>query len=108
MQYYSIYSENRLTPSAGHASCLLLGAEQGCPGGCAAGISIYASQEFAPSQTHPFHEGFFVAEGHGIAIVGSEIFNIQAGMSFFVPKGTEHSIRCCGENPVKVFWFHSS
>lgn len=107
MQHYSVFDETKLKTSLGHASCVLLGAEQGCPDSCAAGISVYCAREFAPAQQHPFHEGFFVAEGDGAALVGEETFEIHAGTSFFVPKQVRHTLRCTGETPVKVFWFHS-
>ncbi len=107
MRCYSVFDAAKLKASLGHASCVLLGTEQGCPDSCSAGVSVYDSPDFAPAQQHPFHEGFFVAEGDGAALVGDEIFEIHAGTSFFVPKQVQHTLRCTGEIPVKVFWFHA-
>lgn len=106
MQYYSIFTNEKLKPSAGHSSYIMLGAEQGCVGDCAAGISVYFSHEFSPAQSHPYQEGFYVISGVGLAKVGDNIFEISEAMSFLVPRGTEHSICSSGAEPVKVFWFH--
>lgn len=108
MEQYSVFSEDKLSPSLGHASCTLLSAEQGCIGACAAGISVYSSREYSPVQEHPFQEGFYVIEGCGSARVGNNAFKITGGTCFFVPSGTDHAIRCTGDKPVKVFWFHSA
>lgn len=108
MEHYSTFSTDKLRPSLGHVSCILLGAQQGCVGDCAAGISVYASREYAPAQRHPFQEGFYVLEGEGCAQVGDSAFEISEGTCFLVPSETNHTMRASGDKPVTVFWFHSA
>lgn len=92
----------------GHGSWPMLGAEQGCTNGCAAGISYYSSCEYTPAAVHEDQEGFYVISGQGLARIGSEEFEIGPDMAFIAPAGTEHQMKSksSGE-PVVVFWFHA-
>ncbi|MCD8140954.1 MAG: cupin domain-containing protein [Planctomycetaceae bacterium] len=107
VRYYRTFDETSLQDRPGHASCVMLDASNGCTGECLAGISIYHDESFPEAQTHPFQEGFYVIEGRGEAMVGSERFPIAAGTSFLVPAGTAHALCSRGGAAVKVFWFHS-
>ena len=109
MEYWRQFSPDMLRESAGHRSCVVLNAENGCVGECLAGISQYETTEYPELQAHPFQEGFYVIEGNGHALVDGEEFPISAGMSFLVPAGKTHGLRSGeGEAFVRVFWFHSA
>ena len=104
MTYYNLFDPEKLKYSAGHASCSMLGAEQGAVGDCEAGISIYDQPEFPTPLSHTFQEGFYVIAGEGMAMVGEEVFPIRQGMCFLVPRNTPHTL--CSQESVTVFWFH--
>lgn len=109
MSCYISYDESRVQQAVGHRACLMLGPEQGCTGLCASGISIYESTRYAPFQSHPFQEGFYVISGTGFASVGGEEFPIREGMCFLAAAGKAHSLRAdSAALPVRVLWFHSA
>lgn len=109
MVYYCKQEEARRIDSGnGHWSYPLLDERNGCINSCASGISYYSNLEFIPPAVHPFQEGFLVLEGFGKAHVGDQIFYLEPHMSFLVPSGIPHSLKCENESsPLKLFWFHA-
>lgn len=109
MQHYRQFTESLLNAAHGHKSCVLLDESNGCRGECLAGISVYQRREFSEPQCHGFQEGFYVISGSGLALVGNEDFSIEEGMTFLVPVGVRHTLKCAPNcDSVKVFWFHSA
>ena len=92
----------------GHGSWPMLGEDQGCANGCAAGISYYSSCDYTPAAVHDDQEGFYVISGKGRARIGNEEFELVPDMAFIAPAGTEHQIKSKhADEPVVVFWFHA-
>ncbi|KAB7889780.1 cupin domain-containing protein [Poseidonibacter ostreae] len=73
------------------------------------GISEYFSDEFGEEGIHDEQEGFYVIEGNGTAKIGSNIFDIEKGDAFIVPKGTKHTLKKSkNTNVLKVLWAHGA
>ncbi|MBR6261213.1 MAG: cupin domain-containing protein, partial [Erysipelotrichaceae bacterium] len=99
MKYYVSLKEARKEDSGnGHYSYPLLNESNGCPKDVASGVSYYTSNEFTPPAVHEFHEGFMVLSGKGYARVDDEEFALDDQISFFVPAGKKHSLRCEGSD----------
>jgi mannose-6-phosphate isomerase-like protein (cupin superfamily) len=109
MKYYVSLKEAKKEESGnGHYSYPLLNEFNGCPKDVASGVSYYTSNEFTPPAVHEFHEGFMVLSGKGYARVDDEEFALDDQISFFVPAGKKHSLRCEGsDKPLVLFWFHA-
>lgn len=87
----------------------LLDENQGCVNGCRAGVSIYRRTEYDVANAHDDQEGFFVLEGKGYALIDNEEITMEPGMSFMIPAGTPHAMKCDSEyRYCKVFWFHGA
>lgn len=105
---YARQEETKKTPVVdGHWAYPLLGEEHGCTNECATGISYYTLPDYTPPAEHPFQEGFFVVRGTGMALVDGTEITLDPELSFLVPAHAQHSLKCCGEEPLVLFWFHA-
>lgn len=60
---------------------------------------------FAPPHTHLNEdESLYIIEGDCLVQNGKDIFEVGAGDSVFVPKGTPHAITNAGDTPARVLF----
>jgi mannose-6-phosphate isomerase-like protein (cupin superfamily) len=109
MKRYVSVNDVKPTFNNGHYSYNLLDERNGCVNHCRTGLSVYTTADYRSPGIHDDQEGFFVLDGYGYAAIDHEEIRLEPNMSFIVPAGVEHSIKSdSDENPVRVFWFHSS
>ncbi len=59
-----------------------------------------------PAHTHNAEEAFWVFEGSGMAIVGSEEHPIEAGTAILASTGVPHGFRNNTDKPLKITCFY--
>jgi mannose-6-phosphate isomerase-like protein (cupin superfamily) len=79
----------------------------GAKDGFATGIVEYISDEFGEPDLHQDHEGLYVLEGHGVARLGSEEYQLSPGFCLYIPAGTPHSIVKRGSSPIRLIFARS-
>lgn len=82
--------------------------DEDCPvAGCNASLGIYYCTEYPEPGVHEDNEGFYVASGHGMAVVGEQEQAIGAGSFFYAPAGVPHAIKKDPDSPdMEVVLFH--
>ncbi len=72
-----------------------------------ASLGVYPITSYPTPGIHDDHEGFYVVEGSGKAIVGEEEFDLAPGIAFYAPAGLPHAIKKDEHSvDLKIFLFH--
>ncbi len=61
---------------------------------------------FLPPHIHNAEEAFYVFEGQGIVIVGSEEHPVEAGTAILASTGVPHGFRNTSDKPLKITCFY--
>lgn len=76
--------------------------------GVCMGVTLVTTSEYGYEGVHDDHEGFFVAQGVGYALLDGEEVSIDSNTFLLVPAGTRHCFRKLPEGQdVKLLWFHA-
>jgi putative monooxygenase len=61
---------------------------------------------FLPPHTHNAEEAFYIFEGSGLAIVGTEEFPVEAGTAILASTGVPHGFKNNTQKPFKLTCFY--
>lgn len=63
------------------------------------GLVKVAKGNITPKHTHPDEEQvYFILEGKGLIRIAEEEKEVEAGMIVYIPRNSEHEIKCISEN----------
>lgn len=65
-------------------------------------FAIWVKKSVRPHYHAHHSETVVVLEGSGRMTLGDESFELKAGNTLFIPKGTSHSVEVSSETPLKV------
>lgn len=70
------------------------------------GITVFAPGRAIPLHTHNVEECVLVLEGEATVIVADETFDVDAGVSTWVPAGVPHRFANRGARTMRIYWVY--
>jgi mannose-6-phosphate isomerase-like protein (cupin superfamily) len=79
----------------------------GAKAGFALGIVEYTAHEFGEPDLHTDQEVLYVLDGHGLARLGQDEYDLAPGDCLYIPAGMSHSIAKRGSVPIRLVFARS-
>ena len=79
----------------------------GAKAGFAMGIVEYTADEPGDADLHDDQEGLYVLEGHGLARLGNEQYELSPGDCLYIPALMPHTIVKRGPSPIRLVFARS-
>jgi len=100
-------SESRVEQYPGRTIRTLLDPESTGTSGLILGVITYLPGCAVEPHSHEDQEGIFVVKGRGMAKIGSEVVDIEAGTAIYIPKGVTHSVTNPADEPIEAIVVHA-
>lgn len=105
MDYKVQFDWRTLNRDDPHPAARVLGGQNGA----CMGVTLVVSEHYAAEAAHEDQEGFFVADGHGFALIDGREIAIDENSYLLLPSGTRHCFRkALGGPDMRLLWFHAS